>query len=458
MKSVFKILGFLMFFSLISCDKELYDEPIHRSNKFKVEKISANQLMQQISNPTIKNYLSTLTKDLSGNLEGRLTDEELLYFQMFVKENEYTSYSLRLNDFSTEKPYFLDFVIKTDSEGEKAGFIKYIPEEATSTFDSRTFTGDIEVINLNNHVVANNAVVGGIAINQASIAATQCFSAIQLVQHNCTHGGNHAPGEACDGPGGNNGYYEIIITNFCLTFPEDLNFIAAPDVSMGDNSGGGFVPLSAVDVAFNNFLSTLTPEQTDVLATNPKLIEYLKDNEVSNDSKDKVLQLIAIVLENDLELDFSPQNEVNEDITNLSELSDYVESIHFDVEDDAVGNVSTNNQEQNVGTKTIALSPIIDLTIEVVSTPQPNFSLDTSNSTSYISNVVIGNDWVQNSMIISKMNYSSTHAQITLMGYVNIGINIPSLGLQFGIKQRRKITFLIDKTTGELCCSTITKL
>lgn len=308
MKSVFKTVGFLLFFSLISCEKDLYDEPIHQSNKVKIEKISANQLMQQISNPIIKNYMSTLTKDLSGNLGSRLTDEELLYFQMFVKENEYTSYSLRLNDFSTDKPYFLDFVIKTDSEGEKAGFIKYIPEEATSTFDSRTFTGDIEVINLNNHVVANNAVVSGVAINQASIAATQCFSAIQLVQHNCTHGGNHAPGEACDGPGGNNGYYEIIITNFCLTFPEDLNFVSAPDISMGDNSGGGFVPLSPTDVAFNNFLSTLTPEQTDVLATSPGLIQYIKDNEVSVESQVFALELITISIVNNATIEINPNN------------------------------------------------------------------------------------------------------------------------------------------------------
>lgn len=60
-------------------------------------------------------------------------------------------------------------------------------------------------------------------------------------------------------------------------------------------------------------------------------------------------------------------------------------------------------------------------------------------------------------MSITNLNYSDTHAQISLVGYVQIGVNFPQIGMQFGIKQRRIITFLINKSTGELCCSRVTK-
>lgn len=186
-----------------------------------------------------------------------------------------------------------------------------------------------------------------------------------------------------------------------------------------------------------------------------KLMQYLMQNNWSDESSNLVTRLIEIASLNDLEYNFGTQSNINQDINNLNKLSTYVESIKFDVSDDTVSYNSSTNQNQIFGTTTIELSPIIDLAIEVVLTVSPSFAIDNNNSTSYILNPVVGNTWVQNSLILKDINYSSNKALLSLVGYVNIGVSIK--GLEFGIKQRRKITFLMNKTTGEICCSIITK-
>lgn len=187
-----------------------------------------------------------------------------------------------------------------------------------------------------------------------------------------------------------------------------------------------------------------------------KLMQYLMQNNWSDESSNLVTRLIEIASLNDLEYNFGTQSNINQDINNLNKLSTYVESIKFDVSDDTVSYNSSTNQNQIFGTTTIELSPIIDLAIEVVLTVSPSFAIDNNNSTSYILNPVVGNTWVQNSLILKDINYSSNKALLSLVGYVNIGVSIE--GLEFGIKQRRKITFLMNKTTGEICCSIITKI
>ncbi len=192
------------------------------------------------------------------------------------------------------------------------------------------------------------------------------------------------------------------------------------------------------------------------LASYNQLIQYQIANNWSEESEQFAEELIDICIENDVELDFNPQQVINNGITTVNQLNTNLQSTYFDVEDGTAGSYSNNIQNQLIGTKTIELSALIDLAIEVVANTQPTFSLDSSGCTSYISNVVVGNTWVQNSMSVTNMNFSATHAQITLLGYINVGISLE--GLEFGVKQRRKITFLINKTTGQLCCSKITKL
>ncbi len=81
---------------------------------------------------------------------------------------------------------------------------------------------------------------------------------------------------------------------------------------------------------------------------------------------------------------------------------------------------------------------IHDLVVEVVCNKQP-FSLVDSGCTSYLDNIIIGNDWVQNSMSLTNVNFNSTDAQVTLVGYINVGINFE--GLQFGKNKEKRLNF-----------------
>jgi hypothetical protein len=291
----------------------------------------------------------------------------------------------------------------------------------------------------------------------------------------------------------------VIIATNCFFVNSDYNDPEAPsggtsgtfnssDVG-GNNSGTGILTGGLIDdtevvqsdlpivYLLGLYTQTLNDTQEQVYNSHPIMKDYLLLANCSQSSMNFITQLIDdiiqapnqvsvlsrlellnTIVENDLEVDFDYEGENYQTFNSVDELENYIESVYIDYDDNTVGQGTILDQNQLFGTKTIQLSSIISLTIEVVADTQPVLSLNADGCKSYISNVVIGNDWVQNSMSITNINYSDTHAQITLSGYVNIGVNLPDIGMQFGIKQRRIITFLIDKSTGELCCSRVTKL
>lgn len=445
---VFTLL-FIILFS--SCDKELYEEPIRMSNQAKVssEKVGFTQVLDEVENPVIKEFITKGIKQEYGFSGARGIYE--LMFEKFTKESQYVTYSLILNSYTTEKPYFLFFIINKDGEKEEAGFSKYIPDAAVTILDVENFTGRFQILDLDQDVIAQTDFIDS---EPQPITEGACYYNVEIIQHNCSNGGDHPPGVPCEGGNINDGYYEVITYIVCPNNPSPYYLAPPPSTFLGSTTPGGGSSLSSnINVLY--FLYSLTDEQYNTIANNLEIVTYLEQNDASPESKEFILNLLYIVASNDLELDCSLQEYVNQDINNLDDLSEYVQSINFDVEDDSVGDFSNTTQDQVVGTKTIELSSLIDLTIEVVANTQPNFSLDQDGCKSYISNVVVGNTWVQNSMTITKMDYMPSYAQITILGYNSIGVSLE--GLEFGIKQKRKITFLINKTTGELCCSSITK-
>ena len=54
-------------------------------------------------------------------------------------------------------------------------------------------------------------------------------------------------------------------------------------------------------------------------------------------------------------------------------------------------------------------------------------------------------------MTVTDANYLTSSAKVTLSGYNLVGIKVGDY--QLGIKHRYKITFLINKQTGVICCT-----
>ncbi|MCZ8228613.1 hypothetical protein [Flavobacterium sp.] len=139
-------------------------------------------------------------------------------------------------------------------------------------------------------------------------------------------------------------------------------------------------------------------------------------------------------------------------ISNFSGLLEVMEQLKTEVSDYSDSNDFRILQNQIWATKTIPLTPIVDLSIEIVSNSGTPYSFDKGESKTFISNTVVGLDWVQNSMLLSDASFSTDVAKIQISGYILVGIKME--GLEFGIKQRKLIELLVDKVTGKICCVT----
>ena len=145
----------------------------------------------------------------------RVTDLDLAYFDKFVKENEYTTYRLILHIYDADEPFFLYFIITQDALGEKAGFAKYLPEADTGQIDPLTFTGKIQLLDIEEGLKGETVFLNGQAQRFGLVLTTECTEQLSLIIHTCTHGGEHLPGESCNYGNVNDGYYEIKVSKVC---------------------------------------------------------------------------------------------------------------------------------------------------------------------------------------------------------------------------------------------------
>lgn len=226
---------------LVGCSKDLYDDPEENKTIFNSEKIRLDQLLLEVNSPPIidiarKNYKST--DSLQSFKRG--TSYEAMEFEKTTKLNEYTTYSLSLNTYSEENPYFLNFIIQKSANVEKVGYEKYIPNSAITDLDIRTFSGTLQLMDINKKVKSETQFINGniLPSNDVQTLSLSCSDHITVIVHTCSHGGNHAPGTSCNPGQVNDGYYEIIVDQVCY---DDNVGPPAPNVivHLGGSSGGG---------------------------------------------------------------------------------------------------------------------------------------------------------------------------------------------------------------------------
>lgn len=208
--------------------------------------------------------------------------------------------------------------------------------------------------------------------------------------------------------------------------------------------------VSVYDI-INQNSSNLTDNEVQELKY--KTLMFLLNN--PNTNVNNFNELMEFIASNNIEIDYI-QNNNNSNLINfnsISELDIYNQTMKTESQDNSNGSQGFDNQNRHYSTKTISISCCNNLAIEVVTNPLPNFSIVQDQSTTFLSNSVIGNTWVQTSMNITNINYSSTHAQVTLSGYINSGITWE--GFEIGLKYRKKIVFLINKNTGQIGSSSV---
>ena len=310
-RNFFKITHFLILllslFLSVSCQKEDISETQEVNHKtITSQKISTSEVLNEINNPSIKKYISALSNTLEKSQNKNLN---LALFTKIIKESQYTTYSLLINKYTTAKPYFFYFVIQKSTTIEKAGFAKYIPATAVTNLDVPHFTGILELYDIDDKLYARTSFVNGQAIPTPANTASkgqECGNVISIITHNCSHGGNHSPGQSCNNGYSNDGYYEVMIRVVCHT----VNSITPPpDAYVGQSGGGsagggGLIP--DVDEIFA-FTESLTVEEQDWLAQNlasyNTIINYLVQKQWSEESKNFAQEIITQSRQTGLKLD-----------------------------------------------------------------------------------------------------------------------------------------------------------
>jgi A nuclease family of the HNH/ENDO VII superfamily with conserved AHH len=295
--TTFLILLLSLFLS-ISCQQEEISA-IQEANYKTIssQTISTNEVLNEVINSNIKKYISELSISLEKSQNKNFN---LSLFTKIIKENQYITYSFLVNKYSQEKPYFTFFVIQKTTSIEKAGFAKYIPANAITNLDVPHFTGILELYDIDYTLYARTSFVNGQAIPTPANTASkgqECGNVISIITHNCSHGGNHSPGQSCNNGYSNDGYYEVIIRVVCHT----VNSITPPpDAYVGQSgggsaNGGGLIP--DVDEIFA-FTESLTVDEQDWLAQNlptyNTLINNLVQKQWSEESKDIAKELISL--------------------------------------------------------------------------------------------------------------------------------------------------------------------
>ena len=291
-----------------SCTEELYDEAIATQFKVTSQKIPLQEVVSEINTVQIQIFAKNNARPEFTAAKQQKTKENNANFIKIIKKDDYTTYSLLLNNYSKEKPFFSFLIITKKETVEKAGIAKFTPTNPIAVFDEKTFTGTFQIFDIYHTVIVQTQFINGVAQNgrktsKNTAKSNSCTTNVTTIVHNCTNNGNHPPGVKCDDNLINDGYYEFLITTTCNSAPA-INYISAPDAFAGQSATSG----SGNSLSFNNevlsFLYQLTEEEYAVLVANPLLISYLEQYNVSVESREFAYRVIYSVIYNKENMNF----------------------------------------------------------------------------------------------------------------------------------------------------------
>jgi hypothetical protein len=479
------ILLFTTLFS--SCEKDLYEEAIHSSKKIKIREVTFDKLIKE------EKFSSLLNSINDNNITSRSAFENQYGFTIsnenvkVIETDTITSYTLAIKrDGVIYNTFFENLVIQKDIYNtKKAAIYKYIPDDITPTgHNSFIFHGEIEKSTIN------------FSDSLQNITQNLCYAQHLMCNESWSNPGTVGTAHQATG----------FCQNIYFLFVESFLVICAPDNGGFENSGGGGnisndnpfgngptpggvggqddddqpnipqdyqIPDIITTPVLDNenfedvkntirFYQSLSPQQLQWVILEPsnqntfnQLINYQIANEWSSESRELALNLFQLAFDNNLEF-VSANNITN--YTEFTTISDLENFLNYQ-EISNTNSLSTVFQvDKKIISRTVNITPLHPLTVEIVITPSPNFSLDEDNSTSYLAtNFLPGNSWTQTSMIVTNSNINNnTDAEITVSGYIYIGVKIGDY--EIGTKRRKQIKIRLNKNTGIAYSSNVINL
>lgn len=102
-----------------STEEAVLDSEANKKNYVTSEKVSIENVLSVLKNPVILNRTETFKTSTPESITQKSGEKPNVYFTKIVKGNEYTTYLLLLNSYSTKNPYFMYYVITQDATTEK---------------------------------------------------------------------------------------------------------------------------------------------------------------------------------------------------------------------------------------------------------------------------------------------------------------------------------------------------
>ncbi|WP_417352637.1 hypothetical protein [Flavobacterium alkalisoli] len=230
-----------------------------------LKRISVEDVLKEIEDENIKNKIIELTSN--GIFKNFDDNESSSYFDI-IELYEFTQYTLFVNRFSERKPYNLYYIVTIDRENnEHSGFIKYIPIQgalAPEDISRRNFIGTLQLLS------DNMTLIGQLEMNQGqsstgTYSIENCTTYASITMTPCSHGGEHAPGEQCQGNLVNDAYYSVTLITNCTT---EFNYNTPPGFVGGIGAGP---TLSDVE----KFLTYLNQDQLDFFNNNTDVSDII---------------------------------------------------------------------------------------------------------------------------------------------------------------------------------------
>ncbi|MFY1046388.1 hypothetical protein [Chryseobacterium sp. GP-SGM7] len=264
--------SFLMLFALmlffVSCRNELDSLQESTPSSLQAQEFSSSQL---ISMSRVKKEIKSFSKihnkfigSKTAKTSGIVNSDNVLYRKWENAATGAKTYTLPINTYSAENPYYMIQQILVSSTGvETTRYLKIIPTTppAYKTQDVlKTLTGSIEIYDEDLSFVFATDYINGIATENgnkqlANKSAGECTVSYSISEVTCSNGGGHGVGASCN-PGLTNDAHYVV--NIDISCPHDFgpSGIGNPGTgSSGSGSlGGGYV----FDEQLNSLLTNPT--------------------------------------------------------------------------------------------------------------------------------------------------------------------------------------------------------
>jgi hypothetical protein len=476
----------LALFMYINCSVkedliELNKSIIHRKIKFDELK-KDNIVMDDLSN-----YSKIMRQ---SNLKQKSTDSLVVNFSSanYVETEEFISYTFNMPSSSVPLRNFLLKKQKNSTGGFHGYVLNYnLTQEELNSLNT------LELTNLSNKVtsvkIGSNfspamfgksvycpGIVGICYVGDPDghvAYGSQCtVSAVQVEMFPCPEeGGGGTPSDPINPPppndntGGSDNNQVVIIPTFndsdFFDFDNQCkaNFFISPSVTSDMRNWLNHYN----NIFFKNKIYEMVEDQssceenhTEALAiwnflyNNQTVSSSIIDFVLSGGDQNLAWNLVGLAVENNLEFNNNYEGNYYE-FSNINDLNSFIN--YGNIEN--TSNLPNLTQNQILSTKDVKLSTFINLAIELMITPAPNFNLMTDQSTTFLMTYLPGNEWVQNSIFISNPSLPTNpnSAEITITGYINVGIKIGDY--MSGIKIRKQIILRINKLTGVIYFSEV---